>query len=71
MTQISRDMIGGVFFATFLLVGGLALAADKLTPLPSEENAMLETSVLSTFAATLVCAAQSGIPLVTLNRGDR
>ena len=29
MIQISRDMIGGVFFATSLLVGGLALAADK------------------------------------------
>jgi len=29
MTQISRDMIGGVFFASSLLIGGLALAADK------------------------------------------
>ena len=29
MIQISRDMIGDVFFATSLLVGGLALAADK------------------------------------------
>jgi hypothetical protein len=71
MIQISRDMIGGVFFATSLLVGGLALAADKLTPLPSEANAMPETSVLSTLCGHIVCAAQSGIPLVALNRGDR